>query len=153
MFSCTMYNLKRQLISVDLLGKVLPRHLDLIYLINFNLIEKKLKIDHPNKGDLYQRMSLIEESHPKSVRMDNLILHTCDKIDNANEAELDNKDFEEYHLLQVMKLIPGVSPRRWISCANPELGELITKTLKCNNWQIDMQKVVELQHLRDDHEF
>lgn len=79
MFSCSIYNLKEKLISVEILGKVLPRHLELIYLINFHLIEK-LKVDYPEQGDKYSRMSLIEESHPKSVRMDKLILHTCDKI-------------------------------------------------------------------------
>lgn len=79
MFSCSIYNLKEKLISVEILGKVLPRHLELIYLINFHLIEK-LKVDYPEQGDRYSRMSLIEEAHPKSVRMDKLILHACDKI-------------------------------------------------------------------------
>jgi starch phosphorylase len=87
MFSCTLYNLKQQLMPIDILEKLLPRHLELIYLINFHMIEK-LKVDYPDQGDRYQRMSLIEESHPKSVRMENLILHTCAKIDNANESEI-----------------------------------------------------------------
>lgn len=79
MFSCSIYCLKESLISVGILEKILPRHLELIYDINFYLIEK-LRVDYPNDDERYARMSLIEESHPKSVRMDKLILHACEKI-------------------------------------------------------------------------
>lgn len=81
MFTCSIYHLREKLIPVEILEKILPRHLELIYLINFDLIER-LKVDYPDKVDKYQRMSLIEESHPKSVRMDKLILHSCEKIQN-----------------------------------------------------------------------
>ena len=79
MFTCSIYHLREKLISVEILEKILPRHLELIYLINFDLIER-LKVDHPDQVDRFKRMSLIEEAHPKSVSMDKLILHACDKI-------------------------------------------------------------------------
>jgi starch phosphorylase len=79
MFTCSIYHLREKLISVEILEKILPRHLELIYLINFDLIER-LKVDHPDQVDRFKRMSLIEEAHPKSVRMDKLILHACEKI-------------------------------------------------------------------------
>lgn len=54
--------------SVDLLGRLLPRHLDLIYLINFHFINKLQKL-YPNDGAKVSRMSLIEEGPQKKVRM------------------------------------------------------------------------------------
>ena len=52
-----------------------------------------------------------------------------------------------------MKIIPGVSPRRWLCCANPLLADLITNTLKCNNWPKEIQKIQELQYLSNDDVF
>jgi len=53
-----------QKISVELLEKLLPRHLELIYLVNFYMIEK-LKEAYPEQGWTWERMSFIEESTPK----------------------------------------------------------------------------------------
>lgn len=57
--------------DVDMFGKLLPRHLDLIYLINYFWIEK-LKVLYPEDQAKISRMSLIEESNPKRIRMSNL---------------------------------------------------------------------------------
>jgi starch phosphorylase len=54
--------------SVDLIGKLLPRHLELIYLIN-HLYIQRLKKQYPGDDKKIERMSLIEESYPKKVRM------------------------------------------------------------------------------------
>jgi glycogen phosphorylase len=54
--------------SVDLIGTLLPRHLELIYLINHNFIQL-LKRNYPGDDEKIQRMSLIEEGYPKKVRM------------------------------------------------------------------------------------
>lgn len=54
--------------SVDLIGKLLPRHLDLIYLINHFFLEK-VKKTFPGDESKIQQMSLIEEGYPKKVRM------------------------------------------------------------------------------------
>ncbi len=54
--------------SVKLLGKLLPRHLDLIYLINYHFIET-IKGRCGDDGGKVMRMSLIEEGEEKKIRM------------------------------------------------------------------------------------
>jgi starch phosphorylase len=54
--------------SVGLIGKLLPRHLDLIYLVNFFFLEM-IKKKYPGDEARISRMSLIEEGHEKKVRM------------------------------------------------------------------------------------
>ena len=54
--------------SVNLIGKLLPRHLELIYLINHYFIET-LKKKYPGDGEKVARMSLVEEGHDKKIRM------------------------------------------------------------------------------------
>ena len=68
--------------SVDLLGRMLPRHLDLIYLVNHIFIEQ-LKERYGEDWDRISRMSLIEEGHEKRVRMANLAIvcsHTVNGV-------------------------------------------------------------------------
>lgn len=59
--------------SVDLLQELLPRHLELIYLINFYFLNK-MKEKFPDDGAKLSRLSLVEESHPKRIRMANLVI-------------------------------------------------------------------------------
>ncbi len=47
---------------------------------------EKLKKDFPDKGWLWQRMSLIEETQPKMVRFDRLILYSCLKVNDATSS-------------------------------------------------------------------
>lgn len=57
---------------VDLLEVLLPRHLELIYLINFYFINK-IKDKFAGDGAKLSRLSLVEESTPKKIRMANLV--------------------------------------------------------------------------------
>ena len=53
--------------SVDLIGRLLPRHLELIYLINHLYLER-LKGMYPGDSKKIERMSLVEEGYPKKIR-------------------------------------------------------------------------------------
>jgi starch phosphorylase len=57
--------------SVQLFGRVLPRHLEIIYEINRRFLDM-VRIKYPDNGDKLERMSLIDESGKKSVRMAHL---------------------------------------------------------------------------------
>jgi Glucan phosphorylase len=59
--------------GVDLFGNLLPRHLEIIYLINHFFLERMIK-RFPGDWEKIARLSLIEESNPKMVRMANLVL-------------------------------------------------------------------------------
>lgn len=68
--------------SVDLIGKLLPRHLELIYLINFFFLEK-IKKRYPSDMDKLARMSLIEEGDQKKVRMAYLSIITSHSVNGV----------------------------------------------------------------------
>ena len=68
--------------SVDLIGKLLPRHLDLIYLINFFFLEK-VKKKYPGDNERLGRMSIIEEGDFKKVRMANLSIVTSHTVNGV----------------------------------------------------------------------
>ena len=86
--------------SIELLGRLLPRHMDLIYLINHFFIEK-LKRHFPGDGDRIQRMSLIEEGPQKKVRMAYLSIvssHSVNGVAAIHSQILKDtlfKDFDE----------------------------------------------------------
>lgn len=58
--------------GIDLLGTLLPRHLEIIYIINFIFLEKVSK-KFPNDFARLNSLSIIEESAPKKIRMANLV--------------------------------------------------------------------------------
>ena len=68
--------------SVDLLGHLLPRHLELIYLVNFYFLER-IKKKFPGDGSKMEKMSVIEESTPKKVRMANLSIIGSHKVNGV----------------------------------------------------------------------
>ena len=59
--------------TVELFGNLLPRHLQIIYLINHFFLEK-MKKKFPNDQEKLMNLSIIEESNPKMIRMANLVI-------------------------------------------------------------------------------
>jgi starch phosphorylase len=120
--------------SVELIGRLLPRHLELIYLIN-HIYLTKLKQKYPGDGEKVGRMSLIEEGWPKKVRMAYLAIvcsHTVNGVAALHSQLLKDTIFSEFDALYPGKLqnkTNGVTPRRWIHCCNPRLSDLISETL------------------------
>jgi len=68
--------------GVDLLGKLLPRHLELIYLINFHWLNKASK-KYPGNWQKLNVLSLVEESNPKKIRMANLCVVGSHKVNGV----------------------------------------------------------------------
>ena len=134
--------------SVKLLGKLLPRHLDLIYLINWFWMEK-IEKKYPGDGERKGRMSIIEEGEPKKVRMAYLCIvcsHAVNGVAYLHSQLLKETIFKDFHEMWPTKLqnkTNGVTPRRWLHCCNPELSRLLTDTLGDNEW------ISELDVLRD----
>lgn len=110
--------------SVGLIGKLLPRHLDLIYLVNFFFLEK-IKKRYPGDDERLSRMSLIEEGNEKKVRMAFLSIicsHTVNGVAALHSQLLKEtifKDFDEMFPGKILNKTNGVTPRRWINCCNP----------------------------------
>ena len=118
--------------GVDIFEKLLPRHLELIYLINFFFMED-IKKRYPNDYDRMSKLSIIEESMPKKIRMANLCIVSSTKVNGVAKIHsglLRTDLFKEFYELwpdKFTNVTNGVTPRRWVHCAFPELSKLLTK--------------------------
>lgn len=113
--------------SVKLFERLLPRHLELIYLVNLDHIEE-LKKKYPGDNAKFARMSLIEEFPEKMVRMANLAIvcsHTVNGVAALHTNLLRSTifhDFDQHSPGKIQNKTNGVTPRRWIHCCNPGLS-------------------------------
>ena len=118
--------------GVDIFEKLLPRHLELIYLINFFFMED-IKKRYPHDYDRMSKLSIIEESMPKKIRMANLCIVSSTKVNGVAKIHsglLRTDLFKEFYELwpdKFTNVTNGVTPRRWVHCAFPELSKLLTK--------------------------
>ena len=135
--------------SVELMGKLLPRHLELIYLINYHFLEK-VKIKFPNDFGKHSRMSLVEEGTEKKIRMANLAIvggncvNGVAAIHSKIVKESLFKDFSDFFESHFTNVTNGVTPRRWIVCAFPELSDLLTKYSGNQDWIQELTMIYNL---------
>lgn len=137
--------------SVDLIGKLLPRHLDLIYLINHHFLEE-IKFTNPFiSGETLRSLSIIEECTPKFIRMANLCIISSHKVNGVAELHSNLlktnlfKDFYDIFPDKFTNITNGVTPRRWIAAAFPELASLLTEySGEEKDWLSDMSLLKEL---------
>lgn len=145
--------------SVKLIGNLLPRHLDLIYLINFFFLEK-VKKQYPGDGERLSRMSIIEEGDDKKVRMAFLSIicsHTVNGVAALHSDLLKKTIFKDFHEMfrdKIQNKTNGVTPRRWIHCCNPGLSELISDTIgPLDEWITNLTSLRELAAYAEDEQF
>ncbi len=144
--------------SVDLFGKLLPRHMELIYLINHFFLED-IKSRYHDDVEKVQRLSLIEESTPKMIRMANLCIVSSHKVNGVAKIHSDLikshlfKDFNDLYPKKFTNVTNGVTPRRWIHCAFPELSELLSNYMEGNDWLGELSLLENLPgKLKDNNE-
>ncbi|KAJ6810922.1 glycogen phosphorylase 1-like isoform X1 [Iris pallida] len=142
-------------IPVDLLSSLLPRHLQIIYDINFSFMEE-LKTRFGLDYDRLSRMSIVEEGAVKNIRMANLALVCSHVIDGVSRVHLDIlktrvfKDFYELWPQKFQYKTNGVTQRRWIVVSNPGLCALISKWLGTDAWIRNVNLVMGLrEHVED----
>ena len=118
--------------GVDIFERLLPRHLEIIYLINYFFMED-IKKKVGNDGEKMGRLSIIEESWPKKIRMANLCVVCSTKVNGVAKIHSGLlktalfKDFYEIWPNKFTNVTNGVTPRRWVHCCFPELSALLTK--------------------------
>ncbi|MFT4225586.1 glycogen/starch/alpha-glucan phosphorylase, partial [Micropruina sp.] len=143
--------------SVDLLGRLLPRHLEIIYKINeefLDLVRETWPDDYLRMG----RMSIIAEYPERGVRM--AFLATVAGIKVNGVAALHSQllrdkvlnDFAELWPDKFTNVTNGVTPRRFMKLANPDLSNLITDAIG-SGWVTDLERLQELAPLAEDPEF
>jgi len=132
--------------SVGLFEKVLPRHLEIIYEINAQFLENVVEKKWPGDDQKKSKLSIIEESDNRMVRMANLCVITAYKVNGvaAVHSELVKTDlFPEFNELYPTKLVNvtnGVTPRRWLKACNPGLATLLDETIG-DDWVLNLDKL------------
>jgi starch phosphorylase len=142
---------------VALIERLLPRHLQLIYEINRRLlasVSAQRRVD----DSWLSRMSLIEESTFPEVRMSHLAMagsHAINAVSRVHSVLVRTgfaRDFCELHPLAFTHVTNGISQRRWLLHANPDLAALITRRIG-SGWLRNLEALRELEALADDPAF
>jgi len=141
---------------VDLFGRVLPRHLEIIYEVNRRFLEGlgERQVEQAAAG----RMSLIEEGPVRQVRMANLAVvgsHSVNGVAALHTELLKSDLFKDFHTLWPERFnnkTNGVTPRRWLLQANPELARMITEVIG-PGWETDLDELRRLEPLAEDAAF
>jgi starch phosphorylase len=143
--------------GVDLFGGLLPRHLEIIYEINRHFLDE-VRAQFPGEEARISKLSLIDETSPRSVRMANLATvgsHAVNGVAQLHSELLKQtvlRDFAELWPEKFCNVTNGVTPRRFIALSNPGLTELITARVG-DGWLQDLNKLRQLEPLTDDMEF
>ena len=143
--------------SVDLFGALLPRHLEIIYEINWQFLSW-VSVNFPGDADLLRRVSIIDETNGRRVRMAHLAVvgsHTVNGVAALHSELLKTTLFADFHKIYPNKLTNitnGITPRRWLNQANPLLTALIGKAIG-DGFQQDLTKLAKLTPLADDKDF
>jgi starch phosphorylase len=104
------------------------------------------------------RLSIIEESWPKKIRMANLCIICSTKVNGVAKIHSGLlktalfKDFYEYWPNKFTNVTNGVTPRRWVHCAFPELSKLLSKyNGGRNDWLAEYDLLAEIpEKIRQD---
>jgi starch phosphorylase len=143
--------------TVDLFGRVLPRHLEIIYELNARFLQECRASKRADEAAI-ERMSLIQEGTPKQVRMANLAVigsHSVNGVAALHTDLLKAHLFADYNALWPEKFnnkTNGVTPRRWLLASNPELARIITDAVG-PGWITDATLLKKLEPLADDAGF
>jgi starch phosphorylase len=142
---------------ISLLGKLLPRHLEIIYEINARLLDE-VSQRHPGDLDQLERMSLIEEGDEQRVRMAHLGVvgsHSVNGVSALHTEILKRRvlpDFHELYPDRFNNKTNGITPRRWLKKANAPLARLISEAIG-EEWVTDLDQLRRLVPMADDPEF
>ena len=144
---------------IALVEKVLPRHMQIIYDINWRFVQELRGV----LGDDYiriGRMSIIEEgTGEKMVRMAHLAMvasHTVNGVAAIHSELIKTTIFKDFYELMPEKFqnkTNGVTQRRWLAFCNPKLRDLISKTLGDDVWIRELDMLKGLEKYADDVEF
>src|SRR5690606_20125888 len=143
--------------DVDLFGRLLPRHLEIIYEINRRFL-REVQIKFPMDTDRLRRMSIVAEEPTKQIRMAHLAVVGSHSINGVAQLHTDLlkahvlRDFAEMYPERFNNKTNGVTPRRWIHLSNPGLSEAVNKRIG-KQWIKDLDQLEKLEKYVDDEEF
>jgi starch phosphorylase len=143
---------------LPLFERLLPRHLEIIYEINQRFLND-VRRHHPQDDELVRRVSLIDETGPRYVRMAHLAAvgsHAINGVAALHSELLKQTVLRDFYTVMPDKFLNvtnGVTPRRWIAVSNPKLAALITRQIG-DGWISDLEhELARLEPLANDTGF
>jgi len=140
--------------AVELIGRLLPRHLEIIYEINHRFLQE-VAAKYPGDEERLSRMSIIQEGHERRVRMAHLAIVGSHSVNGVAALHSDIlkaslfADFHQFYPDKLRNITNGVTPRRWLLQANPALSTLITEAIG-PEWICDLDRLKGLIPLAED---
>ncbi len=135
--------------SLPLFSRSLPRHLEIIYEINRRFLDE-VRLRYPGDDERAARLSIIDESGEKYVRMAHLASVGSHHINGVAALHSDLltktvlKDLYDMYPDRFLNVTNGVTPRRWIALSNPGLTELLTARIGdrwVRNFEAEIRKI------------
>jgi starch phosphorylase len=142
---------------VALFEKLLPRHLQIIYLINREFLDR-VSERYPGNNDLRRRMSIINEDRGREVRMSHLAVIGSRRVNGV--ARLHSELMQRTIFAEFAAMLPerftnvtnGIAVRRWLKQSNPGLSGLLTEHLGYG-WENDLEELERLRGAAADPDF
>ena len=159
-FNYTCHTLLPEALEVwpaELIGELLPRHLEIIKAINTNFLAE-LATKTRDKAKI-NRMRIVTEGDNPQVRMAFLAVAGGSHVNGVAELhsellkDVTLRDFSDLYGDKFTNVTNGVTPRRFIRLANPRLSALITEGLGTDKWLSDLELLKGLEPLAKDDEF
>jgi len=147
---------------VKMLENMLPRHLQIIYLINARHLKDVAKA-FPNDSSKLREMSLIEEDGEKRVNMAYLAIvcsHAVNGVAAIHSQIIIDDTFKNFYEMSCrlgetnkwQNKTNGITPRRWLLLCNPSLSQAITDKIG-DDWHLDLTKLRQLEEFASDKSF
>ena len=143
---------------VDLLGRVVPRHLEIIYEINRRFLAEAAQVWPEDANDRASRVSIIQDGHDPQVRMAHLAIigsHSINGVSKLHSELVKTRLAPELYRLWPNRFnnkTNGVTQRRWLLMANPRLAHLLDEAVG-SGWVTDFEQIRGIERFADDPEF
>jgi len=142
---------------VSMLERLLPRHLEIIYLINRDFL-RIVESTYPGEQQRLRTMSIIDDGGDRRVRMAHLAIVGSHKINGVAQLHSDLmrkhvfSGFAQLYPERFINVTNGIAVRRWLKQSNPGLSALLTQHLG-RAWENDLEELGRLTGAADDAEF
>jgi starch phosphorylase len=142
---------------VSMFERLLPRHLEIIYLINRDFL-LSVEARFPQEQQRLRHLSIIDDGGDRRVRMSHLAIVGSHKINGVAQLHSDImrkhvfRDFAEMYPDRFINVTNGIAVRRWLKQSNPGLSALLTHHLG-RAWENDLEDLSRLAGAAEDPEF
>jgi starch phosphorylase len=142
---------------VEMFERLLPRHLQIIYLINGDFL-RSVESRYPGDLDRLRRLSIIDDGGDRRVRMAHLAVIGSHRVNGVAQLHTDLmrkhvfSGFADLYPDRFINVTNGIAARRWLKQSNPGLSALLTERLG-SAWENDLEELGRLAGAADEAEF